>query len=194
MEETILIKRNSKHGLAKFIVFFAILCIIIPFIAGAIIASPGYGVIAWMIRYAFQGYIYPIVIGALLLPLGVSALSCEITVTDKRVYGKAAFNRRVDLPIHAISAVGSAPFSTIHVSTSSGVIKFRMMEDRDNVFSTITKLLNKQSATVVNSSVNEPLSTSSNAADNIAKYKKLLDDGAITQEEFDAKKKQLLGL
>lgn len=31
-------------------------------------------------------------------------------------------------------------------------------------------------------------------ADEIQKYKKLLDDGIITQEEFDAKKKQLLGL
>lgn len=32
------------------------------------------------------------------------------------------------------------------------------------------------------------------SADEIAKFKKLLDDGTITQEEFDAKKKQLLGL
>lgn len=31
-------------------------------------------------------------------------------------------------------------------------------------------------------------------ADEIAKFKKLLDDGTITQEEFDEKKKQLLGL
>lgn len=31
-------------------------------------------------------------------------------------------------------------------------------------------------------------------ADEILKYKKLLDDGIITQEEFEAKKKQLLGL
>lgn len=31
-------------------------------------------------------------------------------------------------------------------------------------------------------------------ADEIAKFKKLLDDGTITQDEFDAKKKQLLGL
>ena len=28
----------------------------------------------------------------------------------------------------------------------------------------------------------------------LKKYKKLLDDGIITQEEFDAKKRQLLGL
>ena len=31
-------------------------------------------------------------------------------------------------------------------------------------------------------------------ADEILKYKKLLDEGILTQEEFDAKKKQLLGL
>ncbi|MBO4954279.1 MAG: SHOCT domain-containing protein, partial [Clostridia bacterium] len=32
------------------------------------------------------------------------------------------------------------------------------------------------------------------SADEIKKYKELLDTGVITQEEFDSKKKQLLGL
>ena len=36
--------------------------------------------------------------------------------------------------------------------------------------------------------------SSVSAADEIVKFKKLLDDGIISQEEFDAKKKQLLGL
>ena len=36
--------------------------------------------------------------------------------------------------------------------------------------------------------------TQEDSADSIAKYKKLLDSGAITQEEFEAKKKQLLGV
>ncbi|MBR1974547.1 MAG: SHOCT domain-containing protein [Clostridia bacterium] len=31
-------------------------------------------------------------------------------------------------------------------------------------------------------------------ADELAKYKNLLDEGAITQDEYDAKKKELLGL
>ncbi len=35
---------------------------------------------------------------------------------------------------------------------------------------------------------------SASSADEIRKYKELLDDGIITQEEFDAKKKQLMGL
>lgn len=36
--------------------------------------------------------------------------------------------------------------------------------------------------------------SSGGSADEIKKYKELLDSGVITQEEFDAKKKQLLGL
>lgn len=37
-------------------------------------------------------------------------------------------------------------------------------------------------------------STQGSAADEIKKYKELLDIGAITEEEFSAKKKQLLGI
>lgn len=36
--------------------------------------------------------------------------------------------------------------------------------------------------------------TQSSSADELKKYKELLDSGVISQEEFDAKKKQLLGL
>ena len=35
---------------------------------------------------------------------------------------------------------------------------------------------------------------STSNADELKKYKELFDGGVITQEEFDAKKKQLLGL
>ena len=36
--------------------------------------------------------------------------------------------------------------------------------------------------------------TTPSPADEILKYKELMDQGIITQEEFEAKKKQLLGL
>lgn len=39
-----------------------------------------------------------------------------------------------------------------------------------------------------------PVSSSNDEIDSLEKYKELLDKGVITQEEFDAKKKQLLGL
>lgn len=38
------------------------------------------------------------------------------------------------------------------------------------------------------------INNNSTSADELKKYKDLLDDGAITQEEFEAKKKELLGL
>ena len=41
---------------------------------------------------------------------------------------------------------------------------------------------------------NAPVTNSASVADELKKFKELLDMGAITQEEFDAKKKQLLGL
>lgn len=39
-----------------------------------------------------------------------------------------------------------------------------------------------------------PINPSGDAFDNIIKYKELLDVGVITQEEFDAKRKDLLGM
>lgn len=58
------------------------------------------------------------------------------------------------------------------------------VNERDERDKQRTELLEKMS---------EP-STSTSVADEIAKYKSLLDSGAITSEEFEAKKKQLLNL
>ena len=52
----------------------------------------------------------------------------------------------------------------------------------------ITGIPSKKEKTVINN-----IQDASNA-DELKKYKDLLESGAITQEEFDAKKKQLLGL
>lgn len=58
-----------------------------------------------------------------------------------------------------------------------------------------------QAADIINSLISsfnqQPLGTSNNALDpieQIKRYKDLADTGVISQEEFDAKKKQLLGL
>lgn len=117
----------------------------------------------------------------------------EITVTSKRVYGRAAFGRRIDLPIDSVSAVGLSWPKGISIATSSGRISFSMIENRDEIHKCISNLLmdrqNKQPNTTT---IRQELPQSN--ADEIRKYKQLLDDGVITQEEFDAKKKQLLGL
>lgn len=118
----------------------------------------------------------------------------ELIVTDKKVYGKVAFGKRVDLPIDSISAVSTSLLKGIAVGTSSGKISFKLINNRDEIHSLISKLImerQKEEKTKTKTVTQQPNSTN---ADEIKKYKELLDSGTITQEEFDAKKKQLLGL
>ena len=121
----------------------------------------------------------------------------ELIVTDKRVYGKTCFGKRVDLPLDSISAVGTAFLKSIAVTSSSGAIKFFLIDNKDAVHGEISKLLIKRQEKKANFTTASTESTSvahTSAADELKKYKDLLDSGVITQEEFDAKKKQLLGL
>ena len=94
-----------------------------------------------------------------------------------------------------ISAVGTSAFKGIAVATSSGTIKFAFMENRDNIHAEISKQLvarQSQNKKTVDAIIRQEIPQSN--ADELRKYKELLDMGVITQEEFDAKKKQLLGL
>lgn len=119
----------------------------------------------------------------------------EMVITNMRVYGRAAFGKRVDLPLDSISAIGAKSPKGISVATSSGRIAFLMVKNRDEIHKCIGNLLverqNKPTSESVFSAKQEiPQSN----ADELKKYKDLLDSGVISQEEFDAKKKQLLGL
>ena len=118
--------------------------------------------------------------------------SYEMTVTDKRVYGRAAFGKRVDLPMDSISAVATMGLKGIAVATSSGKIAFLMIKNRDEIHKIISNLLiERQSKPKAAPTISTPATSN---ADELKKYKELLDMGVITQEELDAKKKQLLGL
>ena len=118
----------------------------------------------------------------------------ELTVTDKRVFGCATFGKRVDLPLDAISAVGTSSMKGIDVTTASGAIKFKFILNRDELHKAISKLLVERQSkpTAATTTIKQEIPQSN--ADELKKYKDLLDNGVITQEEFDAKKKQLLGL
>ncbi len=121
-----------------------------------------------------------------------SRSTAEITVTDKRVYGIVGFSgKRVDLPLDSISSIRTSTLGGIAIATSSGFIKFRMLDERYKVYTAISKLLNERQQRKENVSTISPMPSN---ADELQKYKNLLDNGTITQEEFDSKKKQLLDL
>ena len=116
--------------------------------------------------------------------------SYQLTVTDKRIYGITSFTKRVDLPVDSVSAVATTALKGIVIATSSGKIAFNLIKNRDDVHSVISNLIiSRQSHTIVTESQN-----AYTHVDELKKYKELLDNGIITQEEFDAKKKHLLDL
>ena len=70
-----------------------------------------------------------------------------------------------------------------------------MMKNYDELHAKISSLLvARQDIKKKNTTEQTIISTPLSNAEELKKYKDLLDAGIITQEEFDAKKKQLLGL
>ena len=112
--------------------------------------------------------------------------NCALTITDKNVIGKASFGKSVDLPLKQISAVALGVFKSLTVATSSGKVHFWLIDNRSEVYNILKDVIAKIQ---INSN-----SVSPSNAEELRKYKELLDSGVITQEEFDEKKKQLLGL
>ena len=163
------------------------------FLGGWLDLIQKYGLFEFLAEYGGMEkryFPYVAVFAILGIVLGISYKG-QLVVTDKRIYGSARFGRRVDLPLDSISSVGTGWLNSISVATSSGSIRFYMIENRNAIHSIISKLLIDRQE---KSSKNDSFEGKSTAADELKKYKELLDGGVITQEEFDAKKKQLLGL
>ena len=122
--------------------------------------------------------------------------SYSVTVTDKRVFGKVVFGKRVDLPVDSISSTATIGlFHGVSVATSSGMVKFLLIKNANEIYETISKLvIDRQPNKTVAAPAPQPSAPVSDEADKLAKFKALLDDGVITEEEFNEKKKQLLGL
>lgn len=127
---------------------------------------------------------------AFLIKLWLS--SYEMVVTDKRIFGKVAWGKRVDLPLDSISATATLrTFKGVSVSSASGKIRFLLIKNANEMYNEINKLLIERQKKEVPSDIS---SDKADTPDDLIKLKELLDMNVITQEEFDAKKKQILGL
>ena len=113
----------------------------------------------------------------------------EINVTNKRVYGKTTFGKRVDLPLDSISSIGKIKlFKGIKVATSSGKISFSFIDNNESVYEAISKLLvDRQNSANASQKNND-----NDYIKELKSLKELLDAGVITQEEYDTKKKEIL--
>jgi len=190
MEEKTIIKSERLSGI-KFLSVGAVTGFIFALIIDFAFLDLSRGTRAKLTNFVPEIVIMALVIFAAFYVVYLGMKKCELTVTDKRVYGSAMFGRRVDLPLDMINAVATSAGNGIAVTTASGAIKFLMIVNKDEIHKEISKLLverqNKPAATI-----KQEMPQSN--AEELKKYKDLLDGGTITQEEFDAKKRQLLGL
>ena len=197
MEEKVIIK-NEKFNLRKIFlqgvllaitlcsVPFAILCVMNEGIVGII--SFGGGQFFWL--GIFMPFILIIVL-SILLYFGLK--NTLIIVTNRRVYGKTFFGANVDLPLDSISAVGTKCPKLISVSTSSGKISF-VCKNFKEIHTIIRELLIKRQEKTIIQRNSSYILKNSNSLDDLVKLKNLMDNGIITQEEFETKKKEILGI
>ena len=132
-------------------------------------------------------------LGIIALIVFLAQSKCELCITENNVKGKTLFGKEVVLPLYMVSAYSTRKlFSTITVATSSGITKFALIGNYAKIGNVLSKKINERQENTSNES--KATASQDNSMDDIIKLKSMLDSGIITQEEFDAKKKQLLGL
>lgn len=189
MSEKVLVKGKFANMNAFALICFAIA--VVAFIACFVVATIFGGSPAWAFEGMEYGYYWFFIGIAIFVILGLifASMKFELIVTEGKVTGKTLFGKRMDLPISHISAAGTGIFNRVLIATSSGAINFYGVTNQNEVFSVISELLMKRQEETKNTS-----KAPDSVSDELKKLKDLLDSGIITQEEFDAKKKQLLGL
>ncbi|MBQ4057332.1 MAG: SHOCT domain-containing protein [Lachnospiraceae bacterium] len=125
----------------------------------------------------------------------VYSFKSSIVVTDKRVYGVSTFGRRVDIPIQAISSAENGMIGCINIVAFSKKISFVALENNNEVCKVIWDLISEKDKQS-NNKIVDVIQEDKNGLDidDLRKYKSLLDDGIISQEEFEVKKQQILRL
>lgn len=82
--------------------------------------------------------------------------SYELIVTDKRICGKVAWGKRVDLPVDSVSSIATILIlKGISVSTTSGRISFRFIKNVDDIYNVIVNLLIERQQEKVNNYIIE---------------------------------------
>ena len=170
MEEKTIIQSSYSHVSKWLPILLSIIGVILA-ICGFDSGDFGCGGLEYLLM--FGGGI-GLVIAAVIILLYIG--NCQIVVTNVRVYGKAAFGKRVDLPVDSISAVGTCYFNGVTVSSSSGRMAFLGLTNSTEIHKEISQLLidrqSKKSPTIetkeptVNQTIIEQTS-----ADELKKYK-----------------------
>lgn len=155
-----------------------------------------------LLKFGFSKYMYreiwPVTSVILIVFIVIAILvyvfhyKQELSVSESGITGKAAKGKEISFPFERIASVNKIAYGGLSIQTTGQEnIKYRFLKNQAEMIESISSNIAKMQMTQAHSIADK---NSNSAADELKKYKDLLDNGTILQEEFDAKKKQLLGL
>ena len=137
------------------------------------------------------------------------AKRCELVLTDKQLNGTLKFpfsTQKIQIPTEKIDNIYTSDSlvdalrggKTLAIRSASGIIKFHYVYNADEFVDVAMKqveaIRNNGAAEVKAEAPKAEAAGTSSAIEDVKKLKELLDSGILTPEEFEAKKKELLGL
>ena len=170
---------------------FAIIWYVVLFVYGWLMGWSMSGLIAGTGFLA--GFLSAIFIGGFThFIVYIIARNNEITLTNYKI--KGVYNRRLslDIPIDSVSSISKGPMGSLCITCAGNKYKILYVSNRELFCLKLNELLTIRTQQALSGTA--PIVNQQSNYDEIKKLKQLLDDGIITQEDFDAKKKQLLGL
>ena len=152
------------------------------------------------VDYATNETLLPFIIwGALALLLGILNLfyyidtKKEMIIDTDRIVCKKGKKTAKEFMVKDIKSVELASMKGLMIRGNGFKYKINLLSNAEELKTTIIDYLGALPAeNIATTEIKQEILPSN--ADELKKYKELLDSGIITQEEFDAKKKQLLGL
>lgn len=117
----------------------------------------------------------------------------ELTVTESRAYGKVGGGAAVDIPINQITRIAPLP-NGAEIFTIVGGNKFPLLKNKNDVLNAIQFLLSSIHRGASQTETNISATANYSEAGALKQLKELLDSGVISQEDYNAKKKKILGL
>ena len=114
----------------------------------------------------------------------------SLTLSAYGITGTYRKNRTINIPIDSISSVSTTPLSGVFITCAGNNYKISFLKNQNEFCKKLNELLVQRTLASNNHSSN----SDSDIYKELTSLKELLDSSIITQEEFDAKKKQLLGL
>lgn len=127
----------------------------------------------------------------LLLNLVYASYNKELVIDGDTILCKKGKKTAKQFMIKDVKSVQTKSLKGIKISGNGLRYSVILVKNRDEIQKAI---MDKVAALAERAEQNLNVVMNNTSAEDIKKFKELLDSGVITQEEFDAKKKQLLGL